>query len=64
MMQCCNLCPEWAQWRVRKAQYDSDGKINGWELIAMLCGKDKKEQEELSGNEKLIFDFVGSAPCR
>ena len=63
MMKTCNLCSEWAQWRVRKPTRDGDGKITGWELIALLCGVHKKEQEKMPENEKLKFEFCG-AVCR
>jgi hypothetical protein len=65
MMQPCNKCPEWAQWRVRKpVMDDKKEKIIGWDLIALLCGTHKEEQSKMTENSHLRMDFIGAAPCR
>lgn len=42
---------------------NGEKKITGWELIALLCGKHKAEQEALPDNKGLRFDFSGAMPC-
>ena len=62
MMRTCNICPEWAQWRVSNPTYDKDGKLINLELIAMLCSGHKQDQEKMPTNAELLFNFIGYSP--
>jgi hypothetical protein len=48
---------------MRKPVRDSEGKITGWELIAFLCGKHKAEQQIITENKDMKFDFTGAVVC-
>lgn len=48
---------------MRKPVFDDKGKLASWELIAILCGKHKAEEEELPENKVMRFDFTGAVPC-
>lgn len=79
-MQKCNLCPEWAQWSVRKAVprivhdpvFDDEGKVSGmkettiteFQMVALLCNLHHREQKDMPENSGLRFDFIGAVPLQ
>ncbi|HEX3156800.1 MAG TPA: hypothetical protein VHV32_19380 [Candidatus Angelobacter sp.] len=48
---------------MRKPRFNDKEEITSWDLIAVLCGTHKKEQEEIPENKTMRFDFVGAVAC-
>lgn len=79
-MRTCALCPEWAQYRLRKRvfravndgvwdadkQYFQKKTVNvpDWADVAVLCGVHKDDRCGVPADVEMRRDFIGAMPLK